>query len=198
VKKRSFILCAVLMVSGFAIMPGGSGGVSGGAGTAGDDYYTFVNSDWLSENSIPEDRPAVSNFSLLQDEIRARLLDDFERIAVSGADSDIPWLDNSLKYYYMFMDLEKRDADGFGPASDDLRRIGALKSLADISISADQLILDGFSLPFEINVAKDPYNERYILFAAAGSTFIAEPSYYETGNANGEKVIPLLRYYLTK
>jgi hypothetical protein len=34
--------------------------------------------------------------------------------------------------------------------------------------------------------------------AAADSTFIPEPGYDETGDTNGERVIPLLRDYLTK
>ncbi|MDR1943236.1 MAG: M13 family metallopeptidase, partial [Synergistaceae bacterium] len=198
-KKKKFIICAMSLALGFVIMSGGCGsGDSDGAGALRNDFYAFVNADWLSKTTIPEDRSEVSNFSLLDDEIRVRLLGDFESIAASGIDSDIPWLDNSLKYYNMFMDLEKRDADGLDPASNDLRRIDGLKSLADISVSADRLILDGFSLPFAINVARDPYNERYILFAAAGSTFIPEPGYYEAGDANGERVIPLLRDYLTK
>jgi putative endopeptidase len=192
----------MFLITGFVIMSGGCGGgggsVSDDEGTPEDDYYAFVNSDWLAKTTIPDDRSNVSNFSLLDDEIRAKLLDDFKSMTVSGVDSDIPWLDNSLKYYNMFMDMGKRDSDGLDPASDDLRRIDALNSLGDISSSADQLILDNFSLPFAINVDKDPYNERYILSASAGSTFIPEPSYYETGDANGERVIPLLRDYLTK
>lgn len=113
-----------------------------------DDFYAYVNAQWLAETEIRADRSSANAFYEAGDNIQEKLMADFADMMASGEDTGDPLLDMFLSYYALVKDMDKRNADGFAPAADDYARIENLQSLDDLSAQAAEWILDGMPLPF--------------------------------------------------
>lgn len=159
-----------------------------------DDYYAYVNAQWLSEAEIRSDRSSVNAFTEAYDKILDVLMRDFDAMLSSQQSTDDPLLDMFLTYYEMTKDMEKRNADGFAPALADYSRIEAFQSLDDISAQAKEWTMDSMPLPFHLNVSTNMLDVTvYGLEANMASAYLGDPSYYEDGNPIGQFIIPLLK-----
>lgn len=159
-----------------------------------DDFYSYVNADWLAQAEIRADRASVSTFSEAYDNILETLKGDFSAMLDAGEETGDPLLDMFLAYYAMVKDMDKRNADGFAPAADAYARIENLTSLDDLSAQASEWIMDGMPLPFDIDVATDLLNaDIYGLHAAMSTAFLTDPDYYQPDNQIGQILLPLLK-----
>ncbi|MDR1019889.1 MAG: hypothetical protein LBL73_03940, partial [Synergistaceae bacterium] len=148
--KCRVIFWVLLLVALFSFMAasggcGGSGGDENASVRLEDDYYAYVNADWLAKTEIPPDKGRVAVFNEIQDEIAKTLTGDLENLAVKS--SEDPVTDMAAQYYMMFLDSGARNSTGFTPASADFARIENIKNMEDISSQASSLIMDG--IPYE-------------------------------------------------
>ncbi|MEA5016340.1 MAG: M13 family metallopeptidase [Candidatus Limiplasma sp.] len=188
-RKKTWVLVLVLALILPLCMPQA---LAGGAEPVRleDDFYSYVNAQWLAEAEIRPDRSRISAFSEMGDNILDTLMADFEAMMASGQDTGDPMLDMFLTYYSMVKDMDKRNADGFAPAAEDYARIQNLKSLEDLSAQIQQWQQDGMPLPFIFGVSTDPVDvTRYILGVGMGEIYLDDPDYYNPDNPAGQKAM---------
>jgi putative endopeptidase len=196
--RKKIWLPALLLAALFVFMSSvGDASQSSRRARAEDDYYDFVNADWLERTMIRPDRGNVSASGEIDDKIRKTLMKDLGAMASSGKSSGDPVVDMAIEFYRMCGDFDRRDAYGWSSARSDYKRIDDLRSIEDLSSKAYQLMMDDMPLPFELFVGKNYADVRqYMLFVATPGAFLSDPSYYEDGNETGARLMPLLERQL--
>lgn len=159
-----------------------------------DDFYAYINADWLAQAEIRADRSSVSAFSDAYDNVIQTLMADFDALLASGEETGDALLDMFIAYYAMVKDMDARNEAGFAPLADDYARIEGLQSLEDLSAQAASWMLDGMPLPFGLYVGKDPEDvTRYGMSAGMASSFLVNPEYYDPDNQIGQIILPLFQ-----
>jgi putative endopeptidase len=96
-----------------------------------DDFYRYVNGQWLTTTSIPSDRSNYGAFSLLEEGAERNLHEILEEAtraqAPAGSDAQ-----KAGDYYASFMDEATVETRGLEPLAGELARIAALASSSDV------------------------------------------------------------------
>ncbi len=143
----------------------------------GDDFYQYVNGDWLEETEIPSDKTNYGSFTVLADEaeeqVRAIIQDIAAEDAASGSvEQKVGDLYNS------WMDEEAIEEAGLAPAQPDLDRIADIEDHEDVAVAMADPSL-GVPAPWGGYVdidAKDP--DRYIFYIGQSGLGLPDRDYY--------------------
>jgi predicted metalloendopeptidase len=122
-----------------------------------DDFYRFVNGQWLAVTPIPSDRSNYGAFTLLQEGAEHNL----RQILEEAAQANAPLGSDTQKvgdFYASFMDEAAIEAKGLTPLEPELARIDKLASKKDLAghIGRSQRLF--VSHPFVFFVAIDEKN----------------------------------------
>ena len=96
-----------------------------------DDFYQYVNGNWLATKQIPADKGAYGAFYELRDTVEEQLrplIDELPRYLPAGD----PDLQKITDLYASFLDDAALQPKGIVPLADELARIDALKDVADL------------------------------------------------------------------
>lgn len=97
-----------------------------------DDFYRYVNGQWLARTPIPADRSNYGTFTMLEEEAR----DDVRAILEQAAQASAP-ADSDLQkvgdFYASFMDEAAIESQGLAPLQDEFDRIDAIASVQDVA-----------------------------------------------------------------
>jgi Predicted metalloendopeptidase len=107
-----------------------------------DDIYNFVNGSWMKTAKIPSDKPTWGSFNKLAEDtdnnsmsiLNSLLKDKFAEGSEGKKIQDL---------YATYMNMEKRNADGIKPIQDNIRKIDAIKNLADLQNYLISVTKDG-------------------------------------------------------
>ena len=193
-------VCRVFVLAAFIFAICGFGAVGAYADVRPqDDFYEYVNGDWMAETEIRSDRSSVGAFTEVSDEVEKILRGDFEALARSSDSAGDPIMDMAVEYYRQCADFDRRDREGFEPAMRDYERIERIADLNGLSSEAARLMLDGFPMPFEVFVEKDFADvTKYAVWVFMPGSFMGDPSYYEEGNETGGRLRPLIEELFAK
>ena len=143
--------------------------------TLQEDFYGFINADWLETTTLPADKLAVGGFNDIAYEVFDLLRADYDRMLAEGSEEG---QENIVALYKKGLDFEARAGsvlEDIQPVMDKAENLGSLTEL-----NADW-ILDSMPTPFELAVMTDMKDaEHNALYAAAPSLFLPDKSYYET------------------
>lgn len=96
-----------------------------------DDFYNYVNGNWMKTAQIPADKSTWGSFNKLAEDtdnnsmtILNSLLNDHFEEGTEGK--------KIQNLYANYMDMAKRNADGISPIKGDLAKIDAIKTVADL------------------------------------------------------------------
>jgi putative endopeptidase len=97
-----------------------------------DDFYRFVNGQWLADTTIPADRSNYGTFALLEEGAEQNLKTILEEAAAANAPpgSDAQKVGD---LYASFMDEATIEARGLEPLAAELQRIDELQSKQDVA-----------------------------------------------------------------
>src|SRR5690606_13492409 len=127
-----------------------------------DDFYRFVNGNWLAVTPIPADRSNYGAFTLLQEGAERNL----RQILEESASANAPVGSDAQKvgdFYASFMDEAAIEAKGLAPLQPELERIGRISSKKDIAEHIGRAQRQFVNHPFAFFVAIDEKNStRYI------------------------------------
>ncbi len=119
-----------------------------------DDFYNFVNGSWMKTAKIPADKSTWGSFNKLAEDtdnnsmtILNSLLND--KFAAGSEGKKIQDL------YATYMDMNKRNADGINPIKNDLAKIDAIKSVADLQKYMVEATPEGNNLLYGWGVYSD-------------------------------------------
>lgn len=97
----------------------------------GDDFYTYVNGDWMRSTAIPDDRSSWGSFAILANDTNGRII-----ALVEGLDT-APRQDAAVRqvsdFYRSWMDEAAIEAKGWAPIKPLLKKIDAVQDRAGLA-----------------------------------------------------------------
>ncbi|MGM0138489.1 hypothetical protein IGI65_000931 [Enterococcus sp. DIV0755b] len=155
-----------------------------------NDFYEFVNGDWMKTAVIPEDKPATGGFQDLVDGIDKLLMTEFDDMLAKKNNIPQGKMKDAIAYYELANDYAMRDKLGAEPIQEFLAKIAALKGYDDLNKQLTDWVLDGFALPFALDVDQDMKNtQQNVLFAYPADTILPDKTYYEKDHPQGEALL---------
>lgn len=123
----------------------------------GDDFFYYANGRWIKNNPIPADESSWGIGNLVQEEIYIRLKTINEKaVAEKAAKGTVS--QKISDFWQSGMDSITRNKNGITPLNDDLKKIDAIKSVADITQLAAEFHKKGIGCLFAGYVAQDDKN----------------------------------------
>jgi len=161
-----------------------------------DDFYRFVNGQWLSDTTIPADRSNYGSFSLLEDGAEENLRAILEEAAAANAPagSDVQKVGD---LYASYLDEATIEARGLAPIAPELKRIDELKTKQDVArhIGYSQRIL--VRHPFAYYVSIDRKNSsQYTGVIAQSGLGMPDRDYYLSGDERLKGIRDQYRIYV--
>ncbi len=98
-----------------------------------DDLYRFANGVWLAETSIPDDRVAVTSFTVVADRVQEQLFQLVTHVTQRPAAASAPASDRISCLYASFMDETAIEACGLSPLGDWFDSIDAISTTMDVA-----------------------------------------------------------------
>ncbi|TXI94630.1 MAG: M13 family peptidase [Chryseobacterium cucumeris] len=124
-----------------------------------DDFYNYVNGNWMKTAQIPSDKPVWGSFDKLAEDtdnnsmmiLNSLLTDNF---AIGSEGRKIQEL------YASYVNMQKRNADGIKPIREKLDKIDAIKDLADLQNYLISVTKDGENNFYGWSVSADRKNSK--------------------------------------
>jgi len=107
----------------------------------GDDFYDYVNGEWMKSFVMPDDYSSYGSFTVLAERSEERLKEIIESIspkAAAGTDEQ-----RVRDFYAAYNDVDAINAKGLSPLADDFAMIDALSSAEEfmaVSFDAERLV----------------------------------------------------------
>ena len=97
----------------------------------GDDFYAYVNGDWMRSTAIPDDRSSWGSFAMLANDTNARIIALVEGLATApGQDAAARQVSD---FYRSWMDEAAIEAKGWAPIKPLLKKIDAVHDRAGLA-----------------------------------------------------------------
>ncbi|MBM0107552.1 peptidase M13 [Steroidobacter sp. S1-65] len=148
-----------------------------------DDFYRFVNGQWLASTTIPADRSNYGAFSLLEDGAEQ----DLKAILEEAAAADAPAGSDTQKVgdlYASFLDEATVEARGLTPLAGELKRIDELNSKQDVARYIGYIQRISVRHPFAYYVSIDRKNSsQYTGVIAQSGLGMPDRDYYLSEDA---------------
>lgn len=155
-----------------------------------DDLYEAVNGAWMKTAVIPEDRPTTGGFADLDQGVEKILMADFKALAAGEKTSDIPEMRYAVALYQKVLDTERRNREGVAPVLPLLERLRAIRNVDELNAAAAELLLQGVSLPIQMDVTANMADATKHSFIVLGPDIILpDTSYYAEDNAAGKQLL---------
>ncbi|HBI00472.1 MAG TPA: M13 family metallopeptidase [Flavobacterium sp.] len=144
-----------------------------------DDFFRFVNGNWLDKNEIPADRTRWGSF----DELRKKTDDDMKVILnealLNPAYTAHTDQGKALNLYRSIMDTVSRDRLGIKPLEPYLKKINAVKNVSDLKKLLIEMETQGGIGFFGVGVGTDAKNSnRNVVNVGLGSLGLPDRDYY--------------------
>jgi predicted metalloendopeptidase len=143
-----------------------------------DDFYRFVNGNWLSGTAVPADKSRYGAFDKLRDDSQNQLRTIVEELPhrQEGGDGDEQKI---ADFYRSFMDEATLERLDFQPLAGELARVDALRSKADIPALIAHFNLIGVPAPFDPEVHQDARDStRYVFDVDQSGLGMPDRDYY--------------------
>jgi putative endopeptidase len=161
-----------------------------------DDFYRYVNGQWLARTEIPSDRSNYSLFVMLEEGAQRDLRVIVEEAARSGAavGTDAQKVGD---FYASFMDESAIEQRGLAPLKAELARIDALASRRDIAGYFGHAQRIGAIHPFTCSVEIDEKkSSEYVSVVTQSGIGMPDSDYYLSDDARLKSVREKYRVYV--
>jgi putative endopeptidase len=144
----------------------------------GDDFFSYVNGNWIAETEIPADKASYGGFAILADEAQ----EDVKAIIERSATGDFAKGTDEQKVgdlYKSYLDMDTRNANGVTPLGPELGRIAAIEDHDDLAVYFAAAGRRGYPVPVEIGQVadfKDP--NYYMIYAWQNGLGLPDREYY--------------------
>lgn len=155
-----------------------------------EDFYEYVNQEWLNNEEIPSDKPSISSFSSLANDIENLLMTDVKKLASGNIPVKTKELQSFVDFYHLVTDDTARNQLGMTPLTKRLEVIESLKTITEWTNRLPELIMAGFSTPFHVFVSPDMKEaNRYGLYLSPASLILPDTTYYSHDHPNRETLL---------
>ena len=153
-----------------------------------DDFFRFVNGKWLDATQIPNDRTRWGSF----DELRQKT--DRDALAIlNEASKDAKYKSNTdqgkaVNLYKTIMDTVARNKQGIAPLKPYLKKINAVKNVADLQKLLTEMEPYGGLGFFGVYVGADEKDSnKNVVTLAPGSLGLPDRDYYVSDDADSKE-----------
>ncbi|QDE68231.1 M13 family metallopeptidase [Myxococcus xanthus] len=144
-----------------------------------DDFYTFVNGNWLKTTSIPADRARYGTIIELVDKAELAMRAIIEESATAKERHPGSTAQKVGDLYNSFMDTQHIESLGLKPVRDELERVKAVKRADALPELFATLLREGVPVPFGIFVGQDQKQAtRYTVYATQLGLGLPDRDYY--------------------
>ena len=120
-----------------------------------DDYYTYVNADWLAKTPIPENLPGLDNFTELLLRVNGQVRDALETMRTTKKPLQ-PHERKLVDLYISYLDKARRDRSGVEALRPELDLIANAKDARQLALAFAEFQKLGIGGPFVFAVTVDP------------------------------------------
>ncbi len=144
-----------------------------------DDFYHYLNGEWLKSTQIPEDKSSWGTFAKLRDDVLPQLraiIEAAEADKTRKAGSDAQKIGD---LYASFMDEKKLQALGVKPLAGELNRIRAIKDKKAFPMLIAHLDEIGVGAPYGLYVSQDAREStKYAVGVSQSGLGLPDRDYY--------------------
>ena len=160
----------------------------------GDDFFRYVNGQWLAQNEIPADKSRIGSFNVLSDLSLERIRGILDGLVASNpqAGTDEARL---AKAYTAFTNVDAINAKGMAPLQPHLARIYAANTPTKLMSLFGR---PGYASPLAASI--DPDERRsdiYALSLSQGALGLPDRDYYLKQDAKSQEIRAKYLEYLT-
>ncbi len=144
----------------------------------GDDFYQYVNGSWLEENTIPADKTRWGAFDILRDQSEENVL-SLIQAAAQGNFAKGSEEQKVGDLYNSYLNVADRNNRGLEPLLDEMQKISALETPAQLARYFAYANKYGYGTPFNVDQYvdfKDP--NRYMIHTWQGGLGLPDREYY--------------------
>ena len=155
-----------------------------------DDFYQYVNGQWLATTDIPSERPAYGAAIKLYDDAQRSLGELITK--ASNHENDAPGSDAAkiAALYRSFMDESRIESLGSQPLAAEFKRIQAIKNKQEIPALMAHLQQIGVTVPFSVSVHLDGVDSsRYVPDLQQDGLGLPDRDYYLRDDATTLRLI---------
>lgn len=162
-----------------------------------DDFFSFVNGNWVKTTQIPSDKANWGSFNALRENVDDASLDILNKILteIYPAGSEGQKIQN---LYASFMDTAKRNADGLAPIKGDLAKIDAIKNLNDLQKYLLEATKLGDNSFYGWRAGADMKNSKMNAVYLGGPDLGLGRDYYQKVNEANTKTLGQYQSYIGK
>ena len=186
--SRRKVLAAALCVLSCCAAPALADSAAAASVRPGDDFYQYVNGDWLAQHEIPPDKAAWGPGSVLADKTDRRIV---KLIEAAAADSNARGETRQITDFYVaYMDEAGIEARGTAPLRPALARIAAIGDKAALArVLASTLRAD-------VDALNATNFETENLFGLWVTADMNDPTHYRPYLLQGGLGMPDRAYYI--
>lgn len=152
--------------------------------SAKDDFYLYVNYEWLKNTDIPEGRGSANSFSDVSDITKSNALEVLKDDTLTGHDAELV-----QSYYNAILDWDARDKTGLTPIEGTVETIRSIDSMDKLSEFICDLDAAMF-VPTLINCGNTiSYEdaESYIAYINNDGLLLSDPAEYSNRTEMGDR-----------
>ncbi|MFW2136681.1 M13 family metallopeptidase [Chryseobacterium sp. TY4] len=151
-----------------------------------DDFFSYVNGNWVKTAKIPADKASWGSFNELREKTDEASLDILNHILTDKFTAGTEG--NKIQNLYAsYMDLKKRDADGLKPIQADFKKIDAIKNLKDLQSYLDQATKYGDNPLYDWRVGPDLKDSKNnAIYLGAADLGLGKDYYQKENEANAK------------
>jgi len=164
-----------------------------------DDFYLFVNGNWIKNNPVPEEESRWGSFSELNDKNQAKLKAILEEAAADKAAKAGSNRQKIGTFYSLAMDSVKLNKEGISPLNEEFKAIENIKTTEDVAKLSAKYHSYGFQNLFSIYVDQDPkVSTEYITQIGQGGISLPDRDYYTKNDERSKGVRKAYLEHLTE
>lgn len=162
-----------------------------------DDFFNYVNGNWMKTAEIPSDKTSWGSFNALREDVDVASLGILDKIL---ADQFEPGSEGQKiqNLYGTFMDWDKRNADGIAPIKNDLQKIDNIKSIAELQKYLTNATKTGNNPFYAWRVGADMKNSVMNAVYFGGASLGLGRDYYQKENEANAKTLVEYKNYLAQ
>ncbi|MDR3582675.1 MAG: M13 family metallopeptidase [Candidatus Pacebacteria bacterium] len=155
----------------------------------GDDFFGYVNKEWIDANPIPPEESRWGSFNVLHVEVQRQLKELLEEISKKSQET----LDSNARkvrdFYLTGMDADTLAMLGDAPLGEFLDVVAAARSLSDLSRAIGTLHRGGVNVFWSAGVDQDvKKSDTMALYLSQGGLGLPDRDYYLKDDAQSKAI----------
>lgn len=161
-----------------------------------DDFFNFVNGNWVKTAVIPSDKGSWGSFNELREKTDENSLSILKNILSEKYKPETEG-QKIQDLYATFMNWDKRNADGISPLKPDLAKIDAIKTVADLQNYLTAATPQGDNIFYMWRVGADLKSSNNNAIYLGGPALGLGKDYYQKENEANTKTLAEYTKYVS-